>query len=114
MVVPRGTTTSVAPVCPVSRFDTPAAQPGVGVPSIPLANDLPSAINAVNQLVTRSNAQAKIRWLEKYRITQIVRIENPNDSSQWVDVLQIVKLVMQDQITGDLWAWQIDGVATSA
>lgn len=79
-----------------------------------MANDLPSAIQAVNALVTAYNAQASIRWLEKYRITQPVRIFNPNDNSQWVDVMQIVKLVMEDQITGDLWAWQIDGRATSA
>lgn len=102
---------SVAPVCPISRPQAFPPQPGIQLPFVPLANDLPSAIQAINALHTiiASTGPASIRWLEKERVTQQVRITNPQDSSQYVDVLRITKLTMQDQITGDLWVFALDG-----
>lgn len=102
---------SVAPVCPISRGETPPAQPGIKLPSVPLATDLESAIKAINTIaaiMNDENSEPFIRWLEKYRVTAIVRIFNPDDDSQWVDVERIMKLVMEDQENGDLWVWELE------
>jgi hypothetical protein len=111
--VKAGTTNSVAPVCPISRPEAPPAQPGIRLPVPVPAYDLPSAIAAINALVTVYNANtdkfANIRWVEKERTTQNVRIFNPNDNSQYVDVVRIVKLIMEDVITGELWWWELGG-----
>jgi len=111
--VPRvGTTTSVAPVCPISRPEPIPPQPGIKLPVPTLAYDLPSAIAAVNALVTVHNVAQKtsnVRWVERERTVQNVRIFNPNDNSQYVDVVRIVKLIMEDVITGELWWWELGG-----
>jgi hypothetical protein len=39
-----------APVCPISRPQAVSGQPGLRIPTIPLAVDLPSAIRALNQI----------------------------------------------------------------
>jgi hypothetical protein len=49
--------TSVAPVCPVSRDQAVASQPGRLIPSLTSAIDLPSAItlaNAINNMLNRA------------------------------------------------------------
>jgi hypothetical protein len=49
--------TSVAPVCPVSRDQAVASQPGRLIPSLTSAVDLPSAItlaNAINNMLNRA------------------------------------------------------------
>lgn len=100
---------SVAPVCPTTRSEIPPTQPGIKIPFIPKATDLDSAIAAINKLIDIINTESEpsIRWLEKERTTDIVRITNPDDESQWVDVERITRLVMEDQITGDLWIWEL-------
>lgn len=101
---------SVAPVCPITRSELPPTQPGIKIPFVPKATDLESAIAAINRLidlVLTDAAEATIRWLEKERTTVIVRIFNPEDDAQWVDVERITRLVMEDQITGDLWLWEL-------
>jgi hypothetical protein len=107
---------SVAPVCPVTRSEMPPAQRGIRVPAIPKATDLDSAIKAINQLIDLINTDSEpsIRWLEKERTTNIVRITNPEDDSQWVDVERIERLVMEDQETGDLWVWELGQSAPPA
>ena len=83
--------------------------PGIKVPVVPRASDLPSAIVAINAIaaILTEESYRKIRWLEKERVTARVRIFNPEDDSQWVDVIRIMKLVMEDQITGELWVWEL-------
>jgi hypothetical protein len=100
---------SVAPVCPIVRGEIPPTQPGIKVPVVPKAADLPSAIAAINKVIDiiAEESEPTIRWLEKYRVTTIVRIENPSDSNQWVEVERIQALMMEDQITGDLWYWEL-------
>jgi hypothetical protein len=100
---------SVAPVCPITRSEVPPSQPGIKVPYVAKATSPEDAVRAVNQLIDAMAAEetATIRWPEKERVTAIVRIFNPEDDSQWVDVLRIQKLVMEDQITGDLWVWEL-------
>jgi hypothetical protein len=107
---------SVAPVCPVTRAEVPPTQRGIKVPYIPKATDLESAIKAINSIIDiiATDSEATIRWLEKERTTMIVRITNPEDEDQWVDVERIIRLVMEDQITGDLWLWELGQSAPPA
>jgi hypothetical protein len=114
--VPRvGTTTSVAPVCPISRPEVPPQQPGIKLPVPTLAYDFPSALAAINAIVTIYNAEQQqqkftnVRWVERERVSQNVRIFNPSDRSQYVDVVRITKLVMEDVLTGELWWWELGG-----
>lgn len=91
----------IAPVCPTSRSQFPAAQPMSR--AVPIATDLPSAIRAINQLIIMMETP---KWQEIHRVVTPVRIFNPNDSSQWVDVERIASLTFQDQTTGGLWNWK--------
>jgi hypothetical protein len=96
----------VAPVCPVSRSQAVANQPPIPPSVIPLANDLPSVIRAVNMIITMYNLDTTIpNWQEISRTVTPVRIFNPNDSSQWVDVERIAQLTFQDQTTNGLFQW---------
>ncbi len=45
------------------------------------------------------------RWIEQSRTTEVKRITNPDDESQFVDVQQINRLTMQDTVTGELWVF---------
>ena len=92
------------------------------VPAIPEANDLQSALAAINvmrrmlqQLMnpggidgfkTQKSKNKGFRELRKFRVTKKTRVFNPNDHSQFVDVEQIVGMVMQDPSTGQTWQWQ--------
>jgi hypothetical protein len=107
---------SIAPVCPITRGEAPPTQPGIKVPVVPRPTDLTSVINAVNQIIDFLSdvAQPTIRWLEKSRTTTIVRITNPSDENQWVEVERIQTLTMEDQITGDLWYWELGPPAPPA
>jgi hypothetical protein len=96
----------VAPVCPVSRSQAVANQPPIPPSVIPLANDLPSAIRAINQIINIFNLNPLVpQWQEVQRTVTPVRIFNPNDSSQWVDVERIAQVTFQDQTTNGLFQW---------
>jgi hypothetical protein len=123
MPTARGTGNgSVAPVCPISKSQAIVGSPGPLLPMPPRAVDLPSAINAINQLSqiilqltnpsTTINNSLRIQqpsvtgnWSETGRVTQIQRVFNPNDSSQWVDVERINQLTMTQDATGDVLKW---------
>lgn len=100
---------SAAPSCPTVRSQPPPPQPPKKIPAIPKATDLPSVINAVNQLIMIQNnyalAQDLPRWVETNRVTTPVRIFNPNDKEQWVDVERISNLEFQDQATDGYFNW---------
>jgi hypothetical protein len=95
---------SLAPVCPVSRSQAPSTQPRSV--AIPLAIDLPSAIRAINQIIYMLNPTSVVpQWQEVNRVVTPVRIFNPNDNQQWVDVERIAQVTFQDQTTNGLFQW---------
>jgi hypothetical protein len=121
MPTARGTGNgSIAPVCPVSKSQAIVGSPGPLLPMPPRAVDLPSAINAINQLsqiiiqlinpsTTINNTLRVPRltsdWTETGRVTQTERVFNPDDKSQWVDVERINQLTMTQEATGDVLQW---------
>jgi hypothetical protein len=120
-----------APVCHISPdqviFDQPKP---VKMPTIPPAVDLASALAAiraltllVQQLAGQQSVQGpqglpgqpgqssrtKVgRWNEipGSRVTQTVRVFNPQDKTQYVDVERINSLTLQDNVTGEDWVWR--------
>lgn len=98
-----------APVCPVSRDQTVFAMPGVVLPFVPKAVDLPSAIAAANQTARQLQALAgpvtnnlfpiggpvappsgitgvkkvSTRWVEKSRQTADIRFYATNSSGDY-------------------------------
>jgi hypothetical protein len=127
---------ATAPICPVPGAE-PIGQPGgANIPSIPVANDLESAIAAVNTMriaigmlaghIRPSNKQVKPghqggsfgshtkdsnnagkngNWNEIKRTVKRVRVSNPDDESQFVDVDRIDNFTMRHRISGDTWVW---------
>jgi hypothetical protein len=47
------------------------------------------------------------RFSEIERVTQDVKITNPQDKTQYVIVTQIVELTMQDNVTKEKWYWKL-------
>jgi hypothetical protein len=103
---------SVAPVCPVSRSQAPVAR---ATPPIAIVRptDLPSAIAAINQIIMIFNTPAQNnfsvpdpRWQEVFRNTETVRVFNPNDNEQWVDVERITNVIWQDRVTETIIPWE--------
>lgn len=119
-----------APICHESRDeDFPVKQPSL-IPNIPPATDLKSALAAIAAL---SNALRIItgrqtsrppqpfqpsfenftstnssRWQEnrQARVIKVVRVTNPKDENQYVDVEQINGLTFADQKTGEKFSWK--------
>ncbi len=112
---------SSAPVCNIP-VNIPINQPDPRLlPAIPLAHDLSSAIAAINAMRqwlmwmmnqrphNNKTPQASLNegnFVESNRTTQVVRIYNPNDSSQWVDVEEITGLTMTDKKSGQSWVFK--------
>jgi len=105
---------SVAPICPTSRSQVPISRPA---PLIAIARptDLPSAIRAINQLISIYNNPVQNNtvefsylpdWNEIHRDTTVVRVTNPQDKEMWVDVERITNLVFQDRSTDQLFQWE--------
>ena len=138
---------SVAPSCPTSTSEFPATQTGVRLPSVPQAQDLPSAIQAINNLnmivqvlsgqnppsfknnltenffvdpsggqgIQRGNQGGrpgspakKPRWVEDRasRVTETVKVTNPDDKSQFVMVERINYIRWSDTVTGQTLEWR--------
>lgn len=118
---------SVAPVCPISRSQAVPGMPGLRIPSVPLVQDLSSAIQALNQIAAiipqlttpvplnnvfpsqdfpllRGNSgptqdgggnfteKRKQNWTEVGRDRETVRVTNPDDDSQWIEIDRIIHL----------------------
>lgn len=114
--------TAVPPVCHIPPVQ-PTTQPQpVNLPSIPPAQpnvqSLADTVNQMRQLLmylagqiaknasNGTGARSQVaRWSEASRTTSNVRVYNPNDKTQYVDVEQINTLTMKDGITGDAWTW---------
>lgn len=115
----------IAPVCPVSRSQPVSGQPGLLLPYIPPAVDLPSAIAAANAMAgvlqhpfaPRNNVNPLIpfgqprlssnndgggkktrsRWEEKNRKTAIKKFVNPEDDQVWIKVERITEITWVDR-----------------
>jgi hypothetical protein len=49
--------------------------------------------------------QRRSSFTEVGRDTEKVRVTNPNDDSQYVDIERINRLTMRNNNTGELWVW---------
>lgn len=83
------------------------------------ANELAGAVNEALQPpkdkdtgVTEDEAQAERTINEVERTTETVRIENPEDSEQYVDVARAVTSTLLDVETGRRWLITWDSSAT--
>ena len=77
--------------------------------TLPKGNNNSGSQNGQRGQSQKQNNKAKqhpSRWMEKSRVTVKVRVYNPDDHEQYVDVEQIDQLTMIDQITGATWVWQ--------
>lgn len=114
-----------APVCHIPP-KTPSTQPNpVNIPSIPPARpdvqSLMHTVNAMRQVIMilsgqqglrgpqgapGNNAKSKpARWSESNRQTEKVKVYNPNDKTQFIEVERINSLTMRDAVTGETWNW---------
>jgi hypothetical protein len=124
---------SVAPVCPISRGQTPPGMAPPSVPQIPQATDLPSAIAALAQMIlarqlpqvsannvappyaaprpgagtTGSGTSKKPGWEEIGRGLEPHRIHNPDDDSTYVELNRITFLLFQERKTQVTLEWDL-------
>lgn len=115
-----------APICHIPPQKITDAHGPIPLPSIPLAtpnlSSLVASVNALRQvvqylagqkvptpppLVTNNftTKQDKGRWNEISRVSETVRVFNPSDKTQFVDVDRINQLTMGDKVTGEKWIW---------
>lgn len=76
---------------------------------IPKATDLPSAIAALQAITNNFNTLLRAgNFVEQrqLRTFQTVRVSNPDNAEQWVDVLQITGLTFMDPVTGRTLIWR--------
>lgn len=115
-----------APVCHIPPVPPATTQPtGTRLPSIPAATDLSSALRAIaamrqaiqqlsNQITKdngvingfRQDRNQGATWTEDSRVTETVRVTNPQDENQYVDVERINSLSMKNRDTGQTWKWK--------
>ena len=120
-----------APVCSDSKDEVIKQPTPNNLLGIPVATDLPTAIAAVNamravlQNITGrtggfppkpftpqyngfTSKKTTSRWSEVSgdRVKKVVKVYNPNDKTQFIEVEQINGVTMQDQVTGDKWTWK--------
>ncbi len=102
---------ALAPQCDL----TVAIPPGnptkpKGFQKVPPTATLQQVINIVNNNFQRLSPISITQngggnWIELKRVTATVRVSNPQDDSQFVDIEQINQLVMVDRVTGATWVW---------
>lgn len=119
----------VGPVCHIPPPSTPGTPQPFNTPGIPgPASDLTSAIALVNAMrlalmqlldqIKQNNTDTGVTnnfitkedkrsdWVEVNRVVEKVRVANPTDKSQYVDVERINSLTMQHRATGQKWNWR--------
>ncbi len=119
---------SNAPVClanPPSVTVTPIQRL---VPNVPVATDLNSAlaaINALRQLVYmllnsipangqpgppgaagQSPQKTQSKFTQSNIVYNTVRVTNPQDDTQYVDIQQVQSLTLINPVTKETWVWQ--------
>lgn len=117
-----------APVCNINVSRLSGAKKTPSVPSIPIAsNDLASlaaAVNAMRQVIINLLGQqaqppgggpgspVSIKP-SSFRVTnqniQTVNVYDPNDSSVFVTIRQVVGLTLENPTTGETWEWTQPG-----
>lgn len=99
---------SNAPVCNVQGIVKEPDQKLAKFQPIPKATDLPSALKAIQAITNNFYTLSKAgNFVEQrnLRTYQTVRVFNPDDPNQWVDVLQITGLSFIDPVTGRTLLW---------
>lgn len=120
---------AAAPVCHIPPVTTTQQPTPVNIPAIPPAGpsiaSLVASVNALrlavllltnqhpqppdngttNGFKLKNDPKGSSRWSEQSRVTETVRVFNPDDHSQFVDVERINKLSMRDNVTGEAWSW---------
>lgn len=86
-------------------------QPGVQFPALARVTDLPSTITTLNQVkdilsILLNQFEEKIHWVVRAHKMEVVRVTNPNDENQWVDVERITHIVWQNTVTKELFEWK--------
>lgn len=84
----------------------PPGKPAEGVPE-PAAFSWGKGIDP-NFLRPDLIMEFKSKWEEKSRATETVRVENPDDPAQFVDVERIKRLVMRNSDTGEEFEWKMN------
>ncbi len=62
-------------------------------------------INNINN-TTRRTPNLHGEEVEVKRTTETIRVRNPQDSEQYVDIERINTLDMKNKTTGDTWVWK--------
>jgi hypothetical protein len=109
------------PPLPIPPFPPFPAAPGIpplqvgngSGPLLVLGNSHPATKNAA-AANSGSITMQKENFQEVDRQTEDVRVENPDDSDQYVIVKRINSLTMRDVKTGSLWRWSRTSGANSA
>ena len=126
---------TVAPVCNVNGPQPVVQPSPQALPAIPVATNLATAIQAINVMrqaintmnnnippnnqnnqntningfTTKQNQQQntpqKSSFVQVSVVKNTVRITNPDNPDQYVDVEQITGLTMQNPVTGQSWTW---------
>jgi hypothetical protein len=97
------------PVCNVVGIVKEPDQKLSAFQPIPKATDLPSALRAIQAITNNFYTLMKSgNFVENrnLRTFETVRVFNPDDSNQWVDVLQITGLTFTDPVTGRTLTWR--------
>lgn len=117
----------IGPVCHIAP-ETNTQQPGViAIPNIPAAQpnlaSLAASVNALRQAVMlmagKSGADGRPgangaglkppQWKEKKRVTEVVKVYNPDDKTQFIEVERINQLVMEDKKNNQTWEYNHGG-----
>ncbi len=100
---------SSPPVCNVQGFVKEPDQKLSAFQPIPKATDLQSALQAIQAITNNFYTLMKsgnFTEVRNLRTFETVRIFNPDDTSQWVDVQQITGLTFRDPVTGRTIIWK--------
>jgi hypothetical protein len=97
-----------APVCllPNQGQATPD-MPAKQLTTVPQAVDLPTALQAINNIRNILKFITGPRsFIESGRVTQLVKVFNPDDDSQFVIVERINAVTFKDPLTGITFTWK--------
>ena len=79
-----------------SRAPVPPPPPGSPLPNIVVNYGQPSTLKA--KAIGVKNLNSGKTWTEQSRQTHVVRVENPSDPDQFVDVERIDKAHLKDEL----------------
>lgn len=116
------------PVCHIPPVVPKSITTPNNLPSIPLAQpniaSLVSTVNQMRQLIqiisgqlptmpgpqggfnTKPDKDKKGTWVEQSREVETVKVYNPDDKEQFVEIERVNRLVMNNKDTGQRWTWE--------